>query len=103
MYRKKKILPTEVPRVCRVCKCTDASPCAGGCSWVEEGLCSACATPEGREYRRIVTMIRTGEIENDSTLIIFSTDGLLQFSRADLIPWFYETTEPIEDLLERVA
>lgn len=30
-------------RVCRVCGCTYENACPGGCSWVEEDLCSACA------------------------------------------------------------
>jgi hypothetical protein len=29
--------------VCRVCGCTNAQACAGGCFWVEEDLCSSCA------------------------------------------------------------
>lgn len=29
-------------RRCRVCGCTDAAACEGGCSWVEADLCSAC-------------------------------------------------------------
>jgi hypothetical protein len=33
---------TELPR-CRVCGCTDARACEGGCSWVEFDLCSRCA------------------------------------------------------------
>lgn len=28
---------------CRRCGCTDEEACAGGCFWVEPGLCSACA------------------------------------------------------------
>jgi hypothetical protein len=31
-----------VSRVCRVCQCTEDSPCAGPCYWVELDLCSAC-------------------------------------------------------------
>lgn len=31
---------TEV-RTCRVCGCTDARACEGGCSWIEKDLCSA--------------------------------------------------------------
>ena len=27
---------------CRECGCTDDNPCDGGCSWVEEDLCSNC-------------------------------------------------------------
>lgn len=31
---------------CRVCGCTDEIACEDGCYWVEEDLCSACATVE---------------------------------------------------------
>ena len=27
---------------CRVCGCTDRTPCNPPCNWVEEGLCSTC-------------------------------------------------------------
>lgn len=27
---------------CRVCSCTDERACAGGCGWIQSGLCSAC-------------------------------------------------------------
>jgi hypothetical protein len=30
-------------RACRVCDCTDARACPGGCYWVAEDLYSACA------------------------------------------------------------
>lgn len=30
-------------RKCRVCGCNDFHACPGGCSWVEDDLCSACA------------------------------------------------------------
>ena len=33
-------------RICRVCGCTDFSPCPGGCAWVQPDLCSSCATDE---------------------------------------------------------
>lgn len=33
------------PTTCRVCGCTDALPCPGGCSWTEPDLCSRCARP----------------------------------------------------------
>lgn len=29
-------------RTCRQCGCTDERACAGGCSWVDVDLCSAC-------------------------------------------------------------
>jgi hypothetical protein len=35
-------------RVCRVCGCTDTTPCirrGSACCWVSEDLCSACAAP----------------------------------------------------------
>ncbi len=35
--------PETRPRMCAVCGCTDAEACEGGCSWVEEDLCSRCA------------------------------------------------------------
>ncbi len=34
--------------VCRICGCTQNNACPGGCSWVEEDLCSCCATEEGK-------------------------------------------------------
>ena len=38
-----KLLGTFEVRSCRVCGCTDEHACEGGCTWVEEDLCSACA------------------------------------------------------------
>ncbi len=37
-------LEAELP-MCRECGCTDDHACEGGCSWVEEDLCSACSAP----------------------------------------------------------
>lgn len=34
---------TGPPRACRVCECTDADACMGGCEWAEPDLCSTCA------------------------------------------------------------
>ena len=35
---------------CRVCGCTEDNACEGGCTWVEEDLCSACVGKEkGRQ------------------------------------------------------
>ena len=41
-----KRLNTNVPpqRTCRVCGCTQGHACPGGCFWVEEDLCSQCAS-----------------------------------------------------------
>lgn len=30
-------------QICRECGCTNFSACPGGCWWVEDDLCSACA------------------------------------------------------------
>lgn len=37
----------RIEAACRVCGCTETTPCAGGCAWVEPDLCSACAFKEG--------------------------------------------------------
>jgi ParB/RepB/Spo0J family partition protein len=39
----------EAPAIaaCRECGCTDEIACEGGCSWVEDGLCSACVDAVG--------------------------------------------------------
>ena len=46
--------------VCRVCGCTEYNACEGGCWWVEEDLCSACADelsegmcPDYEEWRTL--------------------------------------------------
>jgi ParB family chromosome partitioning protein len=39
----KKLEKEERDRACRTCGCTLFKPCAGGCSWAEPDLCSACA------------------------------------------------------------
>lgn len=36
-------------RACRECGCTDQIACDGGCWWVEDDLCSACAHPDQQE------------------------------------------------------
>lgn len=37
------MVPSLVGQVCRECGCTEEDACPGGCSWVAEDLCSACA------------------------------------------------------------
>jgi hypothetical protein len=36
----------DVDRGCRVCGCTDWTACEGGCGWVDDDLCTACAAPD---------------------------------------------------------
>lgn len=38
-------------RVCSFCGCTDECACPGGCSWVQEDICSACAPNAKREVQ----------------------------------------------------
>ncbi len=40
-YAALAALPT-----CRVCGCNEEMACAGGCYWVEDGLCSSCVGHE---------------------------------------------------------
>ena len=44
----------ELPVRCRVCGCTDLLGCEGGCSWVEEDLCSTCAELEDEAMRLVM-------------------------------------------------
>jgi hypothetical protein len=37
-----ELLEEAAVRTCRQCGCTTGAACEGGCSWVEEDLCSAC-------------------------------------------------------------
>jgi len=37
------VLPMKYSGTCRVCGCTDDKCCPGGCYWIEDHLCSACA------------------------------------------------------------
>lgn len=32
---------------CRVCGCTNARPCEGGCSWAQPNLCDRCVSDDG--------------------------------------------------------
>lgn len=47
--------PPDEP-ACRACGCTDSNGCAGGCYWVLDDLCSACAVTlhvTADEYRAL--------------------------------------------------
>jgi hypothetical protein len=39
--KKRPVEMMQVP-TCQKCGCTDARACEGGCSWVEDDLCSRC-------------------------------------------------------------
>jgi hypothetical protein len=51
------------------------------------------------ETDRLLSLLRQHELDYDPSLILFSTDGLLQFARADLIPFCYCSGERVEDML----
>lgn len=38
-----EVLLAELGAFCRVCGCTEHTPCEDGCWWVEADLCSSCA------------------------------------------------------------
>lgn len=65
-----------------------------------DGVVTLQGLGSGAEYNRVLALIRAGEIKPDPTLVLFSSDGIVHFSRADLIPWFYLSTERVEELLE---
>ena len=48
-FRDTALTPPAKVRTCRVCGCTDEHACPGGCSWVQEDLCSACQEELERE------------------------------------------------------
>lgn len=46
-------------RACRVCGCTDAEACEGGCSWVDLDLCSSCLQVTPHEQHAAREQLRT--------------------------------------------
>lgn len=48
-------------RRCRVCGCTDMHACDGGCYWVADDLCSACADPEFTAIAPLAPVITVNE------------------------------------------
>jgi hypothetical protein len=53
---------------CLICACTDDRPCPGGCRWVAEKICSACAPQNGikigtlQDFVGEPVVLTTGEI-----------------------------------------
>jgi hypothetical protein len=52
------------------------------------------------EYQRITKLVKSKQIDTDSTLVLAEIDGLVQFFRADFIPFFYCSGERVEELLD---
>ena len=65
-----------------------------------DGLVTVTDLAASREYDRILGLLHSGDLKADPTHIVFSTDGLLQFARADLIPFFHCSGERVEELLQ---
>lgn len=70
---------TLEPRRCRICGCTDDEACEGGCSWVEEDLCSTCADALD-PFVHI-----TDDVARRDALLHETIDGILQEDDAPAI------------------
>lgn len=68
-------------RSCRFCACTDARACPGGCSWVGDRLCSACAPSAEDTYTALLLVSDTEHVTEDQVRS-WSTD-----QRADAFDW----------------
>jgi ParB/RepB/Spo0J family partition protein len=74
---------------CRVCKCTEHNACAGGCSWVQDDLCSRCdefqeaihdhCEDEPRSDAEIFTHVSTQSDAEDCT------EDRVRMAREDLV------------------
>lgn len=81
-------------RICRICGCWELEACVGGCSWVEEDLCSACvgkgAAPSG--LPAVVQMAWQSLLEKD--------DRTSPEARPDMM---LITRDELADCMERAA
>lgn len=55
--RQKPPQPQPRRNKCRICGCTNARACPGGCHWIENDLCSRCL-PEPKKPRKLTGMVR---------------------------------------------
>lgn len=68
-------------RSCRLCGCTDARACPGGCSWVGDRLCSACVPSPDDTYTAMLLVSDTEHI-TEGQVRNWSAD-----QRADAFDW----------------
>lgn len=68
-------------RSCRLCGCTDARACPGGCSWAGELLCSACVPSDDDAFASLQLVSDTDHITEDQVRS-WSAD-----QRADAFEW----------------
>lgn len=74
-------------RACRVCGCTDARACAGGCAWVDEDTCSAC-DPAPRAGDQVTVGIETREVEGvKHGRVYYSWPGKIAVRSLPLSAW----------------
>lgn len=79
-------------RTCRVCGCTEDNACEGGCSWVEEDLCSSCADKDDSEESE------DGEVEDGEEAIEQNKVSPVKEEKASVKPTKYEGTSAVEKL-----
>jgi hypothetical protein len=68
-------------RSCRICGCTDARACPGGCSWAGETLCSACVPTVDETFVGLQLVSGTDHITEDQVR------GWSIDQRADAFDW----------------
>ena len=56
-------------RECRVCGCTEDNACEGGCSWVEEDLCSKCVDDEVNQDSENLEESKETELKEPKTIV----------------------------------
>ncbi len=68
--------PVEAKRYCVKCFCTDDRACPGGCHWVGENLCSACAPSDEMLDRATASSFGSGGFFSDEYCPASATPAL---------------------------
>lgn len=68
----------EPEGICRACGCTDDYACDGGCTWVEETLCSACHGPKQPTRRQAGEIARIEDRQGPVVVRPASLPGCLE-------------------------
>ena len=79
-------------RICRICGCTEDNACEGGCSWVEEDLCSSCADKKEPEESE------DGEDEDGEEATAQDELSPVKEEKVSVKPARYEGTSAVEKL-----
>ncbi len=91
----------EAERQCRKCGCTDEQACPGGCSWVENDLCSQCSRKvlkSSLKTRPEFTQLRKNNAEVDSMYLLYlhGANGKI-YSLADVGKAFGKSRQAVYD------